>query len=86
MGRSRPPKKVRRRARNFGFLHPNRKRLIALLRLLVFKLPVSALVPTPRAQLLCTCCGAPMVIVRGRILPTLTKPPGADGAGAIWGA
>ena len=28
-----------RRARNFGFLHPNCKRLIALLRLLVFKLP-----------------------------------------------
>ena len=26
-----------RRARNFGFLHPNCKRLIALLRLLVFK-------------------------------------------------
>ncbi len=38
-----------RRARNFGFLHPNCQRLIALLRLLVFKLPVSALVPTPRA-------------------------------------
>ena len=75
-----------RRARNFGFLHPNCKRLMALLRLLVFKLPVSALVPTPRAQLLCTCCGAPMVIVRRRILPTLTKPPGADGAGALWGA
>jgi len=75
-----------RRARNFGFLHPNCKRLIALLRLLVFKLPVSALVPTPRAQLLCTGCGSPMVIVRRRILPTLTEPPGGDGAGAIWGA
>ena len=53
-----------RRARNFGFLHPNCKRLIALLRLLVFKLPVGARVPTPRPQLLCTGCGAPMVIVR----------------------
>ena len=27
-----------RRTRNFGFLHPNSKRLIALLKLLVFKL------------------------------------------------
>ena len=62
-------------------LHPT-----LLLRLLVFKLPVGALVPTLRAQLLCTGCGAPMVIVRRRILPTLTKPPGGDGAGAIWGA
>ena len=61
------------------------KRLIGLLRLLVFKLPVSALVPTPRPQLLCTGCGAPMVIVRRRILPTLTEPPGGDGAGAIMG-
>jgi hypothetical protein len=30
-----------RRARNFGFLHPNRKRMNALLKLLVFKLPPS---------------------------------------------
>ena len=75
-----------RRARNFGFLHPNCKRLIALLRRRVFKLPVSALVPTPRPQLLCAGCGSPMVIVRCRILPTLTEPPGGDGAGAIWGA
>ena len=27
-----------RRSRNFGFLHPNSKRLISLLKLLVFKL------------------------------------------------
>ena len=64
-----------RRARNYGYLHPNSKRLIALLRLLVFRQPVSLPTPTPRAQLLCTCCGAAMVIVRRRILPPTTEPP-----------
>ena len=65
-----------RRARNFGFLHPNSKRMISLLKLLVFKLPPSApTAPTPRPQLLCTCCGAPMVIVRRRILPSIAEPP-----------
>ena len=59
-----------RRARNFGFLHPNCKRLIALLRLRVFKQPISPISPaTPRPQLLFTGCGAPMRIVRRRILP-----------------
>ena len=68
-----------RRARNFGFLHPNSKRLIALLKLLVFKQPLCpptpATAPAPRPQLLCTCCGAPMVIVRRRILPSIAEPP-----------
>ena len=46
-----------RRARNFGFLHPNCKRMIALLKLLVFKQPAALPTPpTPRPQLLCTCC------------------------------
>lgn len=69
-----------RRARNYGFLHPNSKRLIALLRLLVFrscakapteKTPAS---PTERPKLLCRCCGAAMVIVRQRILPVNASP------------
>ena len=74
-----------RRSRNFGFLHPNSKRLIALLKLLVFKQPgvhpsqppTPATTLTPRPQLLCTCCGAPMVIVRRRILPSIAEllPP-----------
>jgi hypothetical protein len=65
-----------RRSRNFGFLHPNCKRMIALLKLLVFKPPPSAPTPaTPRQQLLCTCCGAPMVVVRRRILPSVAEPP-----------
>jgi hypothetical protein len=66
-----------RRSRNFGFLHPNSKRLIALLKLLVFKPPVGPPTQpaTPRPQLLCTCCGAPMVIVRRRIWPSACAPP-----------
>lgn len=69
-----------RRARNYGFLHPNCKRLIGLLRLLVFKpcgKPFVVSVPattTERPKLLCRCCGAAMVIVRRRILPTLAPP------------
>lgn len=57
-----------RRARNFGFLHPNCKRLIALLQVLLKFVPG----PTTnwirkRAPILCTCCGAVMVIVKTRI-------------------
>lgn len=69
-----------RRARNYGFLHPNSKRLIALLRLLAFKTCGKACVPpapevqTERPKLLCRCCGAVMAIVRRRILP-LNAPP-----------
>ena len=64
-----------RRARNFGFLHPNSKRLIALLRLLVFKQVPDVPLPAPRPQWLCSCCGAPMVIVGRRILPPSTLAP-----------
>jgi hypothetical protein len=48
-----------RRARNYGFLHPNSKRLIALLRLLVFKtcskarVPSAPVPPAERPKLLC---------------------------------
>ena len=65
-----------RRSRNFGFLHPNSKRMISLLKLLVFKLPAAPpTLPTPRPRLLCTCCGSPMGIVRRRILPSMAEPP-----------
>ena len=70
-----------RRARNYGFLHPNSKRLIALLHLLVFKQPSVASSPsaqTARPKLLCRCCGAEMTIVRRRILPSIAEPPLAD--------
>lgn len=83
-----------RRARNHGFLRPNSQRLIALLRLLVFKQPVrsnaqstqstqsaATLSPRPRPQLLRRCCGAAMVIVRRRILPAITEPPRGEQEG-----
>ena len=75
-----------RRARNYGFLHPNSKRLMALLQLLVFKpraKVVTALAlddqavkasPTERPKLLCRCCGAVMRIVQRRILPVMAPP------------
>ena len=57
-----------RRARNFGFLHPNCKRLIALLQVLLKFDPGRALAwVKQRAPILCTCCGALMVIVKTRI-------------------
>ena len=57
-----------RRARNFGFLHPNCKRLIALLHVLLKFAPGRALAWfKERAPILCTCCGAVMVIVKTRI-------------------
>jgi hypothetical protein len=57
-----------RRARNFGFLHPNCKRLIALLHLLLSFAPDPVLAwVKERAPILCPCCGAVMVIVKTRI-------------------
>lgn len=57
-----------RRARNFGFLHPNCKRLIALLHLLLRFAPGRALAwVKERAPILCSGCGAVMVIVKTRI-------------------
>lgn len=59
-----------RRARNFGFLHPNSKRLIALLHLVlkVAASPLQAWV-RPRPTLRCPCCGQAMQIVRRRMSP-----------------
>ena len=76
-----------RRARNYGFLHPNSKRLIALLRLLVFKSCGKAAMDAPqtpqpeRPKLLCRCCGAAMAIVRRRILPEIVPPLQCNGEG-----
>jgi len=64
-----------RRTRNFGFLHPNSKRLIALIRYLFGKLrngpPV---VVKKRPKIACPCCGAAMKIVRTRILSPFPRP------------
>lgn len=73
-----------RRARNFGFLHPNCKRLIALLQVLLrctFNRPASA---RPRPTMRCPCCEAPMLIVRTRIRPACAAaPPPASPALAL---
>ena len=59
-----------RRARNFGFLHPNRKRMIALLQLLLPAKPAeSHPEPRPRPPITCPGCGKPMVIVRTGVSP-----------------
>jgi hypothetical protein len=64
-----------RRARNFGFLHPNCKRLIALLHLLLKFAPGRARDwVKARAPILCSCCGAVMVIVRTRIRTRFAGP------------
>lgn len=55
-----------RRARNFGFLHPNSKRLIALVHLLL-KFSPQPLPTTPRPGLACPTCGGNMKITRTRI-------------------
>lgn len=57
-----------RRARNFGFLHPNCKRLIAVLQVVLkFAPDLSMAWIKVRAPILCSCCGAVMVIVKTRI-------------------
>ena len=57
-----------RRARNFGFLHPNCKRLIALLHVVLKFAPGRALAwVKERPSFLCACCGAVMAIVKTRI-------------------
>ena len=57
-----------RRARNFGFLHPNCKRLIALLHVLLKFVPYQAAAwIRQRPPILCACCGAVMKIVRTKI-------------------
>lgn len=65
-----------RRARNFGFLHPNSKRLIRLLHYLLGFDPNRALALVKRRPpLACPCCGAAMTIIRTRIVPLFSDPP-----------
>ena len=71
-----------RRARNFGFLHPNSKRLIALLHLLLkfVPAPVQAWLKQ-RAPIICNGCGAVMTILKTRIRSPFPAPirPAAAG-------
>jgi hypothetical protein len=59
-----------RRARNFGFLHPNCKRSIAFLQLLLAIKPALSIIKA-RPAIVCNCCGAPMLLVQIRIKPAL---------------
>ena len=73
-----------RRARNYGFLHPNSKLLTGLHKLLVFK-PVPGKPPTVRPVLKCLCCGSTMRIVERMVPAGLASrasagPPGAGSA------
>ncbi len=62
-----------RRARNFGFLHPNCTRLIAVLHLLLKFDPGRSMAwVKERAPILCSCCGAVMVIAKTRIRAVLS--------------
>jgi hypothetical protein len=71
-----------RRSRNYGFLHPNSKRLIALLELLVFKRKSkpSAPTPPPRPPWLCACCGGAMRVIARRLKPQRSEATAASTA------
>jgi hypothetical protein len=58
-----------RRARNFGFLHPNSKlvQLVQLIKRVVIP------PPKPRPTIRCKCCGGIMKIVRTRIKPVFAR-------------
>jgi len=73
-----------RRARNYGFLHPNSKRLIALVQLLL-KVDIGAATAwiKPRPTFACAHCGGALKVIRTRLPPTPLRrdrpPAGATG-------
>jgi hypothetical protein len=65
-----------RRARNFGFLHPNSKRAIVLLQWLFGLDPKRFIAQLrPRPRLTCPCCGAHMGIVQTALPPQPPRAP-----------
>ena len=59
-----------RRARNYGLLHPNSKRLILLVQYLLNRwIGPNKLSLNERPKLICPCCGTAMKIIRTRIYP-----------------
>ena len=52
-----------RRARNYGFLHPNSK----LVKLVQWIKKVIVRPPKPRPTVACPCCGNPLLILRTRV-------------------
>jgi len=67
------PKRFRR-ARNFGFLHPNSKRLIHVIQL-IFKIdPNHALAFLKmRPKMICRCCGGTLQILQTGMIPSETS-------------
>jgi len=62
-----------RRARNFGFLHPNSKQLIKIIQLMCKFDPNRALAwIRKRPPMLCSCCGGTMTIIKTRIRSIFT--------------
>ncbi len=59
-----------RRARNFGFLHPNSKRLIQVIQLR-FKIDINRSLKylKKRPQWCCPCCGSKMIVLETRLPP-----------------
>jgi hypothetical protein len=58
-----------RRSRNYGFLHPNSKKLLKILQWM-FRLKIEPLNSTeikPRPKMICKCCGALMKIVKTKL-------------------
>lgn len=73
-----------RRARNYGFLHPNSKRLIARLQVLLKVTPsANSTWMKPRPPFTCPCCGAPMKVLRRRIPTAAPRPRAEDMAEAV---
>ena len=76
-----------RRARNFGFLHPNSKRQIKLIQLLLRRIPdLKSIEAKKRPALCCPCCGGEMKIVRTGIRPAVDRHPAPDGGRQETGA
>ena len=58
-----------RRARNFGFLHPNSKQLIQLIQYLLKINPIELIIKKrERPTFICRCCGAEMKILATQIM------------------
>jgi hypothetical protein len=74
-----------RRARSYGFLHPNAKRMAELLRLPVFITPPpqpETAQPLERPTMRCSCCGAPMRVILRRVPAQQAGAPPRSGGGA----
>lgn len=74
-----------RRTRNYGYLHPNSKRLIQLLHLILNINPFRALGwIKKKPRLICSCCGAKMKIIKTRIPPYQLPSKVKDGVNPLY--